>query len=182
VRHHEPDLGVLPEDLRGPVGAALAKDPAERPAAQEVLLGLIGGDGDTGRMLDAGSRAAAQRRTALRLAGGPGQERTAIVSVAFSPDGRTIATGDDAGAVRLWDAANGSPVGGAFTGHSSDVLALAFTPDGRGLLAVDDRGILKEHVLDAGRAAAALCARYGRGLTEAEWRRYVPEVPYRRTC
>ncbi|MFC5748015.1 hypothetical protein [Actinomadura rugatobispora] len=40
---------------------------------------------------------------------------------------------------------------------------------------------MKEHVLDPARAAAALCGGRG-GLTEAEWRRYVPEVPYRRTC
>ncbi len=42
VLHDEPDLGVLPEDLRGPVAACLAKDPAARPSAEEVLFRLVG--------------------------------------------------------------------------------------------------------------------------------------------
>ncbi|MEV5412605.1 serine/threonine-protein kinase [Thermopolyspora sp. NPDC052614] len=42
VLHDEPDLGVLPEELRGPVAACLAKDPAARPTAEEVLFRLAG--------------------------------------------------------------------------------------------------------------------------------------------
>ncbi|WP_344928396.1 serine/threonine-protein kinase, partial [Streptosporangium carneum] len=40
----EPDLGALPEPLAGLVGACLAKDPARRPAAPQVLLALVGLD------------------------------------------------------------------------------------------------------------------------------------------
>jgi hypothetical protein len=39
----EPDLSPLPESLRGAVAACLAKDPARRPEAQQVLLDLLGG-------------------------------------------------------------------------------------------------------------------------------------------
>ncbi|MEV0614258.1 serine/threonine-protein kinase [Nonomuraea sp. NPDC050404] len=45
VLTHDPDLGVLPDTLRGPVRAALAKDPALRPSSRELLLGLLSGDG-----------------------------------------------------------------------------------------------------------------------------------------
>ncbi|WP_157250235.1 WD40 repeat domain-containing serine/threonine-protein kinase [Nonomuraea typhae] len=56
VLSHEPDLSVLPEPLRELVGAALAKDPGERPTARELLLGLVSGDGlDTARLLAQGA-------------------------------------------------------------------------------------------------------------------------------
>ncbi|SFN07564.1 MULTISPECIES: serine/threonine-protein kinase [Actinomadura] len=43
ILNYEPDLSPLPESLRGVVASCLAKDPAMRPAAQEVLLTLLGG-------------------------------------------------------------------------------------------------------------------------------------------
>lgn len=57
VLTHEPDLGVLPESLRGPVRAALTKDPALRPSAHQLLLRLVNGGGDlsTSRLLAQGA-------------------------------------------------------------------------------------------------------------------------------
>ncbi|GAA4198460.1 hypothetical protein GCM10022252_48930 [Streptosporangium oxazolinicum] len=43
IVNDEPDLGALPGDLRGLVAACLAKDPAPRPTASDVLLRLVGG-------------------------------------------------------------------------------------------------------------------------------------------
>ncbi|GAA4211034.1 hypothetical protein GCM10022252_79630 [Streptosporangium oxazolinicum] len=42
ILNHEVDLGVLPEPLRGVVGSALAKSPAMRPSADQLLLRLLG--------------------------------------------------------------------------------------------------------------------------------------------
>ncbi|MEV6105063.1 protein kinase [Streptomyces sp. NPDC051940] len=42
VVSEDPDLGVLPEDLRAQAARALAKDPAERPSATDLLTGLLG--------------------------------------------------------------------------------------------------------------------------------------------
>lgn len=53
-----PDTGVLTEPLRGLVKAALSQDPAERPAPEEILVGLIGGE--TRNPLEAGKQAAAR--------------------------------------------------------------------------------------------------------------------------
>ncbi|GAA0920420.1 protein kinase domain-containing protein [Pseudonocardia zijingensis] len=41
ISGHEPDLDGVPDDLRGPIAACLAKQPQERPAAGE-LTGLFG--------------------------------------------------------------------------------------------------------------------------------------------
>jgi RNA polymerase sigma factor (sigma-70 family) len=53
-----------------------------------------------------------------------------LVSVAFSPDGRMLATGDQDGTVRLWEAATGLERH-RFAGHESTVNAVAFSPDGK---------------------------------------------------
>jgi WD domain, G-beta repeat len=56
-----------------------------------------------------------------------------VASVAFSPDGRTLATGSDDYAVRLWDVAAGRQVGDPLTGHTALVLSVAFSQDGKTL-------------------------------------------------
>src|SRR5262245_16698590 len=53
------------------------------------------------------------------------------VAVAFSPDGRHVATGSTG--VVLWDAETGKPVH-KLTGEGNHVNAVAFSPDGRALL------------------------------------------------
>src|SRR5262245_13424889 len=57
-----------------------------------------------------------------------GQEG-AVRCVAYSPDGKTVATAAG-GTVSRWDAFTGAPVGQALV-HSGDVLAMAFSRDGR---------------------------------------------------
>ncbi|GLX00778.1 serine/threonine-protein kinase [Microtetraspora sp. NBRC 16547] len=48
VLSEDPDLGALPRSLRPLVSAALAKDPTARPAARELLNGLISGSHGAG--------------------------------------------------------------------------------------------------------------------------------------
>jgi WD40 repeat protein len=51
-----------------------------------------------------------------------------ISAIAYSPDGKWIATGSDDCTVRLWDAANGTEIR-CFQGHSDCVHSLAWSPD-----------------------------------------------------
>ena len=53
--------------------------------------------------------------------------------MAFSPDGKTLATGGDDGTVRLWDLASHRQIGSPLTGHSGAVYSVAFSPDGKTL-------------------------------------------------
>jgi len=52
-----------------------------------------------------------------------------IHDVAYSPDGRVVATAGSDNAVQLWDPATGSLIR-TLTGHEDDVSAVAFSPDG----------------------------------------------------
>ncbi|MGH3391365.1 MAG: WD40 repeat domain-containing protein [Actinomadura sp.] len=53
-----------------------------------------------------------------------------VTSVAFSPDGKTLATGSYGKIVRLWDVASGGAAA-TFDGRSDWVYSVAFSTDGR---------------------------------------------------
>ncbi|MFI0607111.1 MAG: caspase family protein [Anaerolineae bacterium] len=57
---------------------------------------------------------------------------SSVESVAFSPDGKTLAAGSE-GTIILWDVASRSPIGQPLAGHSDYVLSVAFSPDGKTL-------------------------------------------------
>ena len=55
-----------------------------------------------------------------------------VISILFSPDGQTIASGSYDRKVMLWDAASGN-LKQIFDGHEDHIRAVSFSPDGRTL-------------------------------------------------
>ncbi len=55
-----------------------------------------------------------------------------VLSVAFSPDGRTLASGSTDNTIKLWDVVSGQLLR-TLTGHTNFVESVAFSPDGRTL-------------------------------------------------
>ena len=87
--------------------------------------GVMGADNENVvRVLDAGT---GQESRAFR------GHSESVRSLAFSPDGRLLATGDYAGTIKLWDAASGKELT-SLQAHGSSVSGLTFTADGTRLL------------------------------------------------
>ena len=76
---------------------------------------------------------------------GGGAHADAVTAVAFSPDGKTLATAGTDGLVRLWDAEGKKLLGGLRPPVGGEVRALAFFPDGKTLAAgyeADTAGVI----------------------------------------
>ncbi|WP_217212271.1 helix-turn-helix domain-containing protein [Streptomyces sp. AC550_RSS872] len=107
----------------------------------------------------------------------------AITSLAFSPDGSTLAVGGNSGTVQLWDIATQQPLGPSLPTPGGSVDTLAFSPDSTTLYAGGKHVPLQRYVVDPDRAVSLVCARAGKAeLTRAQWHTYVPDQPYRRVC
>ena len=93
-----------------------------------------------------------------------------VDSVAFSPDGKTLASGSADGTVRLWDVATGRAVGSPLTGHTDFVASVAFSPDGKTLVSGSgDHTVRLWDVANLLGIVPNLCASAGRFFTRAEW-------------
>jgi WD40 repeat protein len=79
----------------------------------------------------------------------------AELSVAFSPDGKMIASGDDAALIRLWDVATGRLIGAPLKGHTSGIYALAFSPDGKMIASASQDATLRRWDVRTGRQLGA---------------------------
>ncbi len=60
----------------------------------------------------------------------PLSHKSAVLSVAFSPDGKLLATGTQAGVVRIWQAKTGQELQ-KWPAHQENATTVRFSPDGR---------------------------------------------------
>jgi WD40 repeat protein len=104
-----------------------------------------------------------------------------VVSLlAFSPNGKFIASGGSEGRVILWDTVTRQPIGRPFSGTGS-VEGLAFRPDGKELAVLGDKRLLVWDMSeDAWREAG--CQLANRNLTRGEWSKFFGTATYRVTC
>ena len=151
--------------------------------AVALLTGALGGSGGSGDAAASGvSQAPSPSAVAtFALPAGAGRALVGptdkVQSVAFSPDGHTLAAASTDRRVYLWDVTEPdapAPLGQPLTGPGDWVSSVAFSPDGHTLAAgSDDRRV---YLWDVTRPAAA--APLGQPLTEpGDWVRSVGFSP-----
>ena len=70
-------------------------------------------------------RDASSTREVLTLRG----HASVVRNLAWSPDGKRLASGDVEGLLKVWNAENGRPIA-SLAGHSARIQSMAFSPDG----------------------------------------------------
>jgi WD40 repeat protein len=104
-----------------------------------------------------------------------------VTSLAFSPDGKLMASGSNDNTLILWDLETRQPIGSPLLGAQFGVTALGFRDD-ETLLAGYENGRLLEWDLRLQRWVEIACGLAGEALSPEEQAQYFPNSKYQNAC
>jgi hypothetical protein len=114
-------------------------------------------------------RAGATAIMVVNVGGVGGFGAAASTTLAFAPDGRTLASRGPGRTVRIWDTTTGNELG-QFKGHEGDVTTVAFAPDGKAVASgSNDTTILLWNVTHLGRGPKPAVVELQARDVEALW-------------
>src|SRR5262245_16506058 len=90
--------------------------------------------------------------------------RNEIWSLAFSPDGKQVASASKDRTIKVWDAGTGSALH-TLQGHGSDVLRIAWSPDGKQIASAGADGSVRLWDADSGQALHTFIKAHGNWVT-----------------
>jgi WD40 repeat protein/transcriptional regulator with XRE-family HTH domain len=105
---------------------------------------------------------------------------TGVNGVAFSADGKYLATAAKDGVARVWLVSTGKQVAGM--AHDKSLNGLAFSPDGNFLATASADQTVRLWTPLLADPIGAACAHVIANLTPAEWEQYLPGEAYHKTC
>ncbi len=108
--------------------------------------------------------------------------KEAVTALAFSHDGTTLAVAGSQGTIQLWDVPSRQLLGSSLPTAGDGILSVAFSPDDTAVYAAGGHVPWQKYVIAPEHIAATACARAGASLSRSDWKTYLPEVPYRKTC
>jgi RNA polymerase sigma factor (sigma-70 family) len=137
VRLWDATSGRLVREYTGHTGGVtgVAFSPDDKLVASASHDGTIRLWGHDGKLVR--SIIVPEARIPILVERGQGIDGGGILTLAFSPDGRWIASGGYDGCVRLWDAATGRALH-TMPGHGREVTSVVFSPDGKVLASASD--------------------------------------------